>query len=92
VQVASPADGGRYPSDPARALQHSLYPAVKADPGRRFHAPGIDRITLEEVEQALDPSPGGVTDAAGDPLEPGYYMVRATMDDRTESTLLWVDD
>ncbi|MGH3996964.1 MAG: reverse transcriptase domain-containing protein, partial [Pseudonocardiaceae bacterium] len=75
AQVASPADGGRSPSDPVRALQHALYRAAKADPGRRFHAlmdkvsrrdvlwrgwvavrrnngaPGIDRITLEEVEE-----------------------------------------
>ena len=76
AQVASPADGGRSPSDPVRALQHALYRAAKADPGRRFHAlmdkvsrrdvlwrgwvavrrnngaPGIDRITLEEVEES----------------------------------------
>ena len=61
--------------DPVRALQHALYRAAKADPGRRFHAlwdkvfrrdvlgrawvavrrndgaPGIDRITLAEVEE-----------------------------------------
>ena len=36
--VASPAVGGRSPSDPVRALQHTLYRAAKADPGRRFHA------------------------------------------------------
>ena len=35
---ASPAVGGRSPSDPVRALQHALYRAAKADPGRRFHA------------------------------------------------------
>jgi hypothetical protein len=58
-----------------RALQHTLYRAAKADPGRRFHAlrdkvlrrdvlwrawvavrlnngaPGIDRTTLDQVEQ-----------------------------------------
>ena len=75
AQVASPADGGRSPSDPVRALQHALYRAAKADPGRRFHAlmdkvsrrdvlwrawvtvrrndgaPGIDGITLAEVEE-----------------------------------------
>jgi group II intron reverse transcriptase/maturase len=63
------------PDDPVRALQHALYRAAKADPGRRFHAlrdkifrrdvlwrawvavrlndgaPGIDRITLAEVEE-----------------------------------------
>jgi RNA-directed DNA polymerase len=61
--------------DPVRALQHALYRAAKADPGRRFHslwdkilrrdvlwrawiavrrndgAPGIDKITLADVER-----------------------------------------
>jgi group II intron reverse transcriptase/maturase len=61
--------------DPVRALQHALYRAAKADPGRRFHAlrdkvfrrdvlwrawvavrrnngaPGIDKTTLDQVEQ-----------------------------------------
>jgi len=61
--------------DPVRVLQHALYRAAKADPGRRFHAlndkvsrrdvlwrawaavrrnngaPGIDKITLAEVEE-----------------------------------------
>jgi group II intron reverse transcriptase/maturase len=61
--------------DKVRALQHTLYRAAKADPGRRFHAlwdkvlrrdvlwrawvavrrnngaPGIDRISLGQVEQ-----------------------------------------
>ena len=36
--LASPADGGRSPLDKVRALQHTLYRAAKADPGRRFHA------------------------------------------------------
>ncbi len=36
--VASPAAGGSRLSDPVRALQHALYRAAKADPGRRFHA------------------------------------------------------
>ena len=35
---ASPAAGGRVPLDKVRALQHTLYRAAKADPGRRFHA------------------------------------------------------
>lgn len=63
------------PEDSVRALQHALYRAAKADPGRRFHAlrdkvfrrdvlwrawvnvrrndgaAGIDRITLDDVEQ-----------------------------------------
>src|SRR5947207_14232240 len=34
---ASPAAGGSI-VDPVRALQHVLYRAAKADPGRRFHA------------------------------------------------------
>jgi group II intron reverse transcriptase/maturase len=61
--------------DPVRGLQHALYRAAKADPGRRFHAlsdkvsrrdvlwrawaavrrnngaPGIDEITLADVEE-----------------------------------------
>src|ERR1700742_1756157 len=39
--MASPAASGPVrgvPSDPVRALQHALYRAAKADPGRRFHA------------------------------------------------------
>ena len=71
---ASPAASGSV-LDPVRALQHALYRAAKADPGRRFHtlrdkvfrrdvlwrawvavrrnsgAPGIDKITLAQVEQ-----------------------------------------
>jgi group II intron reverse transcriptase/maturase len=35
---ASSAVRGRSPLDPVRALQHALYRAAKADPGRRFHA------------------------------------------------------
>jgi hypothetical protein len=35
---ASPAVVGSSPADPVRALQHALYRAAKADPGRRFHA------------------------------------------------------
>jgi len=74
VSASSTASGS--PSgDPVRALQHALYRAAKADPGRRFHAlwdkiyrrdvlwrawgavranagaPGIDRVTLAEVEE-----------------------------------------
>jgi RNA-directed DNA polymerase len=75
---ASPAVSGSVrgvPADPVRALQHALYRAAKADPGRRFHAlwdkvsrsdvlwrawavvranngaPGIDKVTLAQVEE-----------------------------------------
>ena len=33
-----PPLSGSAPADPVRALQHALYRAAKADPGRRFHA------------------------------------------------------
>lgn len=36
--LASPTAEGSGPMDPVRALQHALYRAAKADPGRRFHA------------------------------------------------------
>jgi len=74
--VSASANASGSPSgDPVRALQHALYRAAKADPGRRFHAlwdkiyrrdvlwrswgavranagaPGIDRVTLAEVEE-----------------------------------------
>lgn len=73
MSASSTASGS--PRDPVRALQHALYRAAKADPGRRFHslwdkilrrdvlwrawvtvrrndgAPGIDKITLAEVEE-----------------------------------------
>jgi retron-type reverse transcriptase len=35
---ASSAAEGSAPVDPVRAVQHALYRAAKADPGRRFHA------------------------------------------------------
>ena len=38
VCVTSPTAVGSAPADPVRALQHTLYRAAKADPGRRFHA------------------------------------------------------
>jgi retron-type reverse transcriptase len=83
--------------DPVRALQHALYRAAKADPGRRFHAlrdmvfrrdvlwrawvavrrndgaSGIDRTTLDQVEQY------GVTRLLGelvDELKTGRYRRR----------------
>jgi len=38
VLVASPTVSGSAPVDRVRALQHALYRAAKADPGRRFHS------------------------------------------------------
>ena len=48
---ASPAakgSGRGFPADPVRALQHALYRAAKADPGRRFHAL-YDKIRRRDV-------------------------------------------
>ena len=51
---ASPAASGSgrgVPADPVRALQHALYRAAKADPGRRFHAL-YDKIRRRDVPWA----------------------------------------
>jgi RNA-directed DNA polymerase len=48
VVSASPPAGGRSPLDPVRALQHTLYRAAKADPGRRFHAL-MDKVYRRDV-------------------------------------------
>ncbi len=48
---ASPAASGSgrgVPADPVRALQHALYRAAKADPGRRFHAL-YDKVSRSDV-------------------------------------------
>jgi RNA-directed DNA polymerase len=48
---ASPAakgSGRDVPADPVRALQHALYRAAKADPGRRFHAL-YDKVCRRDV-------------------------------------------
>jgi RNA-directed DNA polymerase len=46
---ASPAvKGSPVAGDPVRALQHALYRAAKADPGRRFHAL-YDKISRSDV-------------------------------------------
>ena len=48
---ASPAamgSGRGVPVDPVRALQHALYRAAKADPGRRFHAL-YDKVPRRDV-------------------------------------------
>jgi RNA-directed DNA polymerase len=47
---ASPAAEGSRPRDPVRALQHALYRAAKADPGRRFHAL-FDKVCRRDVLQ-----------------------------------------
>ena len=50
---ASPAAEGSdrgVPADPVRALQHALYRAAKADPGRRFHAL-YDKVCRRDVLQ-----------------------------------------
>jgi len=48
---ASPAakgSGRGVPADPVRALQHALYRAARADPGRRFHAL-YDKVCRRDV-------------------------------------------
>jgi RNA-directed DNA polymerase len=46
---ASPAaKGSRVVRDPVRALQHALYRAAKADPGRRFHTL-YDKVSRSDV-------------------------------------------
>jgi RNA-directed DNA polymerase len=49
--MASPAakgSGRGVPADPVRALQHALYRAAKADPGRRLHAL-FDKVSRSDV-------------------------------------------
>jgi RNA-directed DNA polymerase len=50
VRASPTAQGsGRgVPADPVRALQHALYRAAKADPGRRFHAL-MDKVLRRDV-------------------------------------------
>jgi group II intron reverse transcriptase/maturase len=48
-EARSTASGSRL-SDPVRALQHALYRAAKADPGRRFHALH-DKVHRRDVVQ-----------------------------------------
>ena len=50
VMASSAASGlaGSVPADPVRALQHALYRAAKAGPGRRFHALA-DKIVRSDV-------------------------------------------
>ena len=46
--AASGSGRGAVPADPVRALQHALYRAAKADPGRRFHAL-YDKVRRRDV-------------------------------------------
>src|SRR3989475_8784171 len=46
--MASPTRGAERPLDAVRALQHALYRAAKADPGRRFHAL-YDKVCRRDV-------------------------------------------
>jgi group II intron reverse transcriptase/maturase len=48
ADLASPAGSGRCSLDKVRALQHTLYRAAKADPGRRFHAL-MDKVSRRDV-------------------------------------------
>jgi len=50
VQASPAASGsaGDVPADPVRALQHALYRAAKAEPGRRFHAL-MDKVLRRDV-------------------------------------------
>jgi group II intron reverse transcriptase/maturase len=50
---ASPAASGSV-SDPVRALQHTLYRAAKADPGRRFHSLWDKILRRDVLERAWD--------------------------------------
>jgi RNA-directed DNA polymerase len=45
---AAKGSGRGIPADPVRALQHALYRAAKADPGRRFHAL-YDKVRRRDV-------------------------------------------
>ena len=52
VSASSAATGSVM--DPVRALQHALYRAAKADPGRRFHALGDKVFRRDVLERAWE--------------------------------------
>jgi len=52
VSASSAASGSVM--DPVRALQHTLYRAAKADPGRRFHALGDKVYRRDVLERAWE--------------------------------------
>ena len=52
VSASPAAKGSPLAGDPVRALQHALYRAAKADPGRRFHA------LYDKISRSNRPRPG----------------------------------
>jgi RNA-directed DNA polymerase len=48
ISASPAAKGSPVAGDPVRALQHALYRAAKADPGRRFHAL-YDKVSRSDV-------------------------------------------
>jgi len=50
IPAAKGSRGRSVPRDPVRALQHALYRAAKADPGRKFHAL-TDKVYRRDVLQ-----------------------------------------
>ncbi|BBZ08782.1 hypothetical protein MDOR_29510 [Mycolicibacterium doricum] len=78
---ASPIVSGSAPADPVRALQHALYRAAKADPGRRFDALR-DEICRRDVlwrgwvaVRSNNGAPG-VDETTLDQIEQQYGIVR----------------
>ena len=68
--VASPADPGSAPVGGVRALQHALYRAAKADPGRRFHSPRAWSTTQPPSSARSSMKPSVVTPPTSAPGSP----------------------